>query len=218
MNGRRNNISQDGWESKPKWSKRCAKFRGSVKHCSEHYSRPYRRVRNESNWWGAPSPETGTNEHSIEVARDERVKPVGLYSRYVLPHLIDLTMRNKDAARLRAAWIPQARGEVLEIGVGSGLNLPFYSSEVHDVHGVDPSPVVLGIFTINLGGCLYRFAHAFSAESVISPLLAIAFILVAPYSSIFCAGRRIPRDPLECVSICSRCCPTPSVPESLNLA
>jgi ubiquinone/menaquinone biosynthesis C-methylase UbiE len=57
-----------------------------------------------------------------------------------LPHLIDLAMRNKDAARLRAAWIPQARGEVLEIGVGSGLNLPFYSSEVHQVRGVDPSP------------------------------------------------------------------------------
>lgn len=65
---------------------------------------------------------------------------MGLYSRYVLPHLIDFAMRNKDAARLRAAWIPQARGEVLEIGVGSGLNFPFYSSEVHGVHGVDPSP------------------------------------------------------------------------------
>ncbi|MGD0124827.1 MAG: class I SAM-dependent methyltransferase [Terriglobia bacterium] len=48
-------------------------------------------------------------------------------------------MRNKETARLRAAWIPQARGEVLEIGIGSGLNLPFYSSEVHQIYGVDPS-------------------------------------------------------------------------------
>ncbi len=48
-------------------------------------------------------------------------------------------MRNKDAARLRSAWIPQARGEVLEVGVGSGLNLPFYSPEVKRVRGVDPS-------------------------------------------------------------------------------
>jgi len=40
---------------------------------------------------------------------------------------------------LRAAWIPRARGEVLEVGIGSGLNLPFYSSEVQRVYGVDPS-------------------------------------------------------------------------------
>ena len=39
--------------------------------------------------------------------------------------------------------------------------------------------VVLGIFTINLGWSLYRVSHAFSAESVISLLLAIAFILLA---------------------------------------
>jgi ubiquinone/menaquinone biosynthesis C-methylase UbiE len=48
-------------------------------------------------------------------------------------------MRNEETARLRAAWIPYARGEVLEVGIGSGLNLPFYSSDVHRVYGVDPS-------------------------------------------------------------------------------
>jgi ubiquinone/menaquinone biosynthesis C-methylase UbiE len=64
---------------------------------------------------------------------------VGFYARYVLPRLVDLAMGSKETTRLRAAWIPQARGEVLEIGIGSGLNLPFYSSEVKSVHGVDPS-------------------------------------------------------------------------------
>ena len=48
-------------------------------------------------------------------------------------------MRNKDTTRLRAECVPQARGNVLEIGIGSGLNLPFYSSDVQRVHGVDPS-------------------------------------------------------------------------------
>jgi ubiquinone/menaquinone biosynthesis C-methylase UbiE len=48
-------------------------------------------------------------------------------------------MRNEETTRLRAAWVPHARGEVLEIGIGSGLNLPFYSSNVHRVYGVDPS-------------------------------------------------------------------------------
>jgi ubiquinone/menaquinone biosynthesis C-methylase UbiE len=64
---------------------------------------------------------------------------VGVYAKYVLPRLIDLAMRNEDTTRLRAAWIPLARGEVLEVGIGSGLNLPFYSSDVHRIHGVDPS-------------------------------------------------------------------------------
>jgi ubiquinone/menaquinone biosynthesis C-methylase UbiE len=64
---------------------------------------------------------------------------MGFYAQYVLPRLIDLAMRNKEAARLRAEWIPHARGEVLEIGIGSGLNLPFYSPEVQRVYGVDPS-------------------------------------------------------------------------------
>jgi ubiquinone/menaquinone biosynthesis C-methylase UbiE len=48
-------------------------------------------------------------------------------------------MRNEDTTRLRAAWIPLARGEVLEVGIGSGLNLPFYSSDAHRIYGVDPS-------------------------------------------------------------------------------
>ncbi len=64
---------------------------------------------------------------------------MGLYAKYVLPRVIDFAMRNMDAARLRADWVSHARGEVLEVGIGSGLNLPFYSSEVQHLYGVDPS-------------------------------------------------------------------------------
>jgi ubiquinone/menaquinone biosynthesis C-methylase UbiE len=64
---------------------------------------------------------------------------MNFYAKHVLPRLIDLAMRNRETARLRAAWIPQARGAVLEVGIGSGLNLPFYSSQVQRVYGVDPS-------------------------------------------------------------------------------
>lgn len=64
---------------------------------------------------------------------------MGFYSRYVLPHLVDLAMRNKETTRLRAGWIPQAKGDVLEIGIGSGLNMRFYSAQVKHVFGVDPS-------------------------------------------------------------------------------
>lgn len=64
---------------------------------------------------------------------------MGFYAKYILPRLIDLAMKNKDAAHLRAECVPQARGKVLEIGIGSGLNLPYYSSQVQHVYGIDPS-------------------------------------------------------------------------------
>lgn len=64
---------------------------------------------------------------------------MSFYSKYVLPRLIDLAMKNRDCARLRAEWLPKARGDVLEVGIGSGLNLPFYSSQVRRIYGVDPS-------------------------------------------------------------------------------
>lgn len=64
---------------------------------------------------------------------------MGFYAHRVLPRIIDLAMRNKETTRLRAAWVPHARGEVLEVGIGSGLNLPFYSPQVQRIYGVDPS-------------------------------------------------------------------------------
>ena len=63
----------------------------------------------------------------------------GLYGRWVLPRLIDLAMRNKEATRYRGKTIPAAAGRVLEIGAGSGLNLRFYGDEVQHLYALDPS-------------------------------------------------------------------------------
>ena len=67
-----------------------------------------------------------------------RLEQMSLYSKYVLPRVIDLTMQNPETRRLREVWIPQAEGEVLEVGIGSGLNLELYTQRVSQVHGVDP--------------------------------------------------------------------------------
>src|SRR5262245_32276811 len=70
---------------------------------------------------------------------------MGIYSRFVLPRFIDLTMRDKRAAERRAALVPMATGSVLEIGIGSGHNLRYYSSAVTRLCAVDPSAELLSM-------------------------------------------------------------------------
>lgn len=68
---------------------------------------------------------------------------MGLYSKYVLPWAIDYACKMKPTSRQREKIIPHAFGNVLEIGIGSGLNLPYYSAnDVKRVVGLDPSPEV----------------------------------------------------------------------------
>lgn len=68
---------------------------------------------------------------------------MGLYDRWILPRLLDLAMRNKEVRRQREKLVPRAAGRVLEIGAGSGLNLPFYGSGVERLYAVDPSAPLL---------------------------------------------------------------------------
>ena len=68
---------------------------------------------------------------------------MNLYQRYVIPRLIDLAMRNREVARYRSQLVPLAHGTVIEIGVGSGLNLPFYGGGVRRLVGIDPSQALL---------------------------------------------------------------------------
>lgn len=66
---------------------------------------------------------------------------MGLYSRYILPKVVHFTCGLKPSMRQREKVVPRARGRVLEVGIGSGLNLPFYNpANVTKVWGLDPSP------------------------------------------------------------------------------
>jgi len=64
-----------------------------------------------------------------------------LYGNQILPRAIDLTLRGAEFARLRARVVAGLTGQVLEIGFGSGLNIPYYPPRLKRVQAVDPAAV-----------------------------------------------------------------------------
>jgi ubiquinone/menaquinone biosynthesis C-methylase UbiE len=63
-----------------------------------------------------------------------------LYDRHILPNLVHFACSQKPVMRQRKKVVPLAYGRVLEVGLGTGLNLPFYdANKVNKVWGVDPS-------------------------------------------------------------------------------
>jgi len=64
---------------------------------------------------------------------------VGLYESQILPRIIDISLRGAEIGRLRARVASGLTGEVLEIGFGSGLNVPYYPPGLTCVWAVDPA-------------------------------------------------------------------------------
>ncbi|HLG56747.1 MAG TPA: class I SAM-dependent methyltransferase [Vicinamibacterales bacterium] len=70
---------------------------------------------------------------------------MAFYEDRILPHLVHLSMRQDTFLAYRRRVVPAAQGRVLEIGVGSGLNLPLYTDAAEHVVGVDTSPRLLSM-------------------------------------------------------------------------
>jgi ubiquinone/menaquinone biosynthesis C-methylase UbiE len=65
---------------------------------------------------------------------------MGLYEKYILPKMTDYVCSAKPITYQRKKIVPLAKGRVLEVGIGSGLNFPYYdSSKVDCLWGLDPS-------------------------------------------------------------------------------
>ncbi len=64
---------------------------------------------------------------------------MGFYSEVIFPRLCDLLMQTPFLAKHRQRLLAAAYGEVLEIGFGTGLNLPYYPAQVRRITTVDPN-------------------------------------------------------------------------------
>ena len=69
---------------------------------------------------------------------------MSLYDKYILPHLLNCSCNTKPFIHQRKKVIPLATGNVLEVGIGSGLNLPYYQKDnIKEIWGLDPSEELL---------------------------------------------------------------------------
>ena len=92
---------------------------------------------------------------------------MGIYARYILPRLTHLSMGQAQLQPYRSRVIGGAVGRVLEIGFGSGRNLPYYPTTVDEVVGVDVSAEMLALAVHAVAGSSRKvtlFTH--TAESL----------------------------------------------------
>jgi ubiquinone/menaquinone biosynthesis C-methylase UbiE len=62
------------------------------------------------------------------------------YERHILPHALDFACGLPMVGRQRQQVVPQAQGRVLEVGIGTGLNMPYYDkTRVSQITGLDPA-------------------------------------------------------------------------------
>ena len=66
---------------------------------------------------------------------------MGWWKEEVVPHIVEVTLRGRELGKLRRRACEGLHGRVLEVGFGSGLNVPYYPSTIKQVDVVDPSEI-----------------------------------------------------------------------------
>ena len=64
---------------------------------------------------------------------------MSFYEQRILPHVINLAMRNRELRPYRERVLEKVTGRVLEIGIGSGINLLHYPASAHEIVGLEPA-------------------------------------------------------------------------------
>lgn len=102
---------------------------------------------------------------------------MGWYSEQVVPRLVHLVLAREPFRALRPRCLASARGRVLELGAGSGLNLPHYGAAVREVLALEPNAVARRMAQRTRGGATVQVlagdAHALpladaSVDAVVS--------------------------------------------------
>jgi ubiquinone/menaquinone biosynthesis C-methylase UbiE len=71
---------------------------------------------------------------------------LSFYNKYILPKVLNCACASKPINYQRDKIVPLAEGVVLDIGIGSGLNIPFYNkTKIKQLYGLDPSKELLDI-------------------------------------------------------------------------
>ena len=93
---------------------------------------------------------------------------MGLYAKHILPRMIDRACSAKPVARQREKVVPLAEGTVLEVGIGSGLNLPYYdAARVERVIGLDPAEEMLAKARTRAAAAAFPVEHlALAGEEI----------------------------------------------------
>lgn len=125
---------------------------------------------------------------------------MGFYDRYILPKLLDAACSARPIERQRAKIVPQAEGVVLELGFGSGLNLPYYDpGKVTHLFALEPSQGMLARAKANASAAsipidvLPETAEALSlgAASVDTVLVTYSLCTIPDPVSALTAARRV---------------------------
>jgi len=67
---------------------------------------------------------------------------MGFYADHIFPRFMDWVMKGEEFRQLRTELLAHVHGEVLELGIGTGLNLPHYPKAVTQLHAVDPAELL----------------------------------------------------------------------------
>ncbi len=78
---------------------------------------------------------------------------MGIYGDHILPRCINLILNTRECPELRGQAARGLFGQVLEVGFGSGLNLPHYPEAVEMIHAVDPALVGRKLAARRLDAC-----------------------------------------------------------------
>ena len=99
------------------------------------------------------------------------------YNKYILPKYLDLVMKNKDLKQHRQDVVSKLSGRGLEIGFGSGLNLPYYKNISH-LYALEPATELYALGNEAIRNADFTIEHLKnSAEHISLPDNSLDFVV-----------------------------------------